>query len=536
MDNETYELRDASEYWGLDAIEAEERLIQDAGTNKKPSVALIGPAGERLSLISGVCNESGRMAARSGVGAVMGSKKLKALVLAGSQKIVCHDKSAMNELSKELTQKIKKAYPGGIMKGSTYGLLGAAMGAAPMSLPLDGSMNMGPLSKWGSSVNTVLAIKSGDGPIKNWGGTPKDVKWAAKHYNPDRLFEREIKKFNCYSCNLGCGAVISIKDLCEGEYEHTHKPEYETIQGFGPMLLNKNLESVLWINELLNRAGMDTISTANTVAYAIECYENGFINENQTDGLKLNWGAHEDIVKLVEMMIARNGIGDKLADGVKKATEHFGDETKEYAMHIGGQEPGFHEPRQDLQLAVHFATEPSPGKHTIGSGGDYGNMAIWDICTWAPVAKSENKKAARMTSETCGKASAAAACYAMLVDGAGGCYYGKIIGTNNWKLIKYLNTASGWDKTGDEYLEIGKRIQTLRAMFNVKHDVLPASPELPKRMEGKPPLKNGPNKGATINTKEQAKYHWEEMGCDVVTGAPLEETIVALGINELLSL
>ena len=534
MDDGTCELRDAQKYWGLDAVEAEERLAEDAGAGKKPSVALIGTSAEKLSLISGVCNDGGRLAARSGVGAVMGSKKLKALVLAGTQKIPCHDKKAVNELSKELALKIKKAYPGGMMKGAIYGVLGAAMGALPMSMPLDGSMNIGPLSKWGSSVNTVMSINSGDAPIKNWGGSPKDVKWAAKNYNPDHFINREIKKYNCYSCHLGCGSIVSTKDLAGGEFEHTHRPEYETVDGFGPLLLNDNLESVLHINELLNRAGMDSISAANTVAYAIECFENGLINEHQTGGLKLKWGETEDIVKLVELMIAREGIGDKLADGVRKATERFGWETRQYAMHIGGQEPGFHEPRQDLQLGVHLMTEPAPGKHTIGSAVTYANMAIWDICSWAPVAKGENKKKARMPNEALGKATAASACYAMLVDSAGGCYYGQLIGSNNWKLVDYLNAASGWEKTGDEYIEMGKRVQTLRAMFNVKHGVMPASRELPQRMEGKPPLKDGPIKGATINTKDQARFHWREMGCDVATGAPLEETIEALGINELL--
>ena len=535
LDDEVSELRDASAYWGLDAIEAEEQLIAEAGSVKKPSVALIGPAGERLSLISGICNEGGRIAARSGVGAVMGSKKLKALVLAGSQKISCHNKKAMNELNKELAKRVKKAYPAGIMKsGSTYNLLGAALGKLPLSMPLDGSMNIGPLSKWGSSVNTVMSIKSGDAPVKNWGGTPRDVKWAAKNYNPDLLFDKEIQKYNCYSCTLGCGAVIDTKDIHGGVYDHTHKPEYETLDAFGPLLLNEDLASVLWINELLNRAGMDTISAGNTVAYAIECFENGLISEAETGGLELRWGAHEAIIQLVELMIAREGIGDKLADGVRKATEHFGPDTNQFAMHIGGQEPGLHEPRQDLQLAVHFMTEPAPGKHTIGSAIAYGNMAIWDICTWAPVAKSENKKKARLCSETLAKASAATACYTMLVDAAGGCYYGQIIGSNNWKLVDYLNTATGWSKTGDEYLEIGRRIQTLRALFNVKHGIMPASVELPKRMEGKPALKDGPNKGATIDSKEQARLHFKEMGCDQETGEPLEETIEALGINKLL--
>ena len=172
----------------------------------------------------------------------------------------------------------------------------------------------------------------------------------AKNFNPDRVFAREIKKYHCYSCPLGCGGIISIKDLNGGEFEQTHKPEYETLNAFGPLIANNNLEAVLYINELLNRAGMDSISAGNTVAYAIECFEKGLITAEQTDGLKLTWGNHKDVVQLVKMMIARDGIGDKLADGVRKAVEYFGKETVNYAMNIGGQEPGMHDPRLDPSL------------------------------------------------------------------------------------------------------------------------------------------------------------------------------------------
>ena len=536
VDNETCELRDASPYWGLDAVAAEEKLIKDNKKQFTPRVAVIGAAGEKISLIAGVVNEGGRIAARSGVGAVMGSKKLKAVVLAGNQSVQCHDKKQLLEGAKQLAGKIKKAYPPKMMKGGTFGILGSVLGALPKAMPLDGSANIGPLTKWGSSVNTVMGINMGDGPVKNWGGVPHDVKNLARDFNPDRLFNRETKKYHCYSCAFGCGAVLDIKDVYNGEFSHTHKPEYETVDAFGPLLLSNNLDAVLYINELLNRAGMDSISAGNTVAYAIECFEKGLINTVQTGGLELRWGNTDDIVKLIKLMIAREGIGDKLADGVKKATEHFGWDTKEFAMHIGGQEPGLHDPRQDLQLGVHFITEAAPGKHTVGSGGTYGNMAIWDICSWAPVAKAEDKKAARIPNEKTGKASAATACYTMLVDGAGGCYYAQIIGSSNWKLIEYLNAASGWNKSGDEYIEAGRRIQILRTMFNVKHGITPMDRRLPQRMEGKPPLKKGPLKNASIDAHAQAKFHWQVLGCDASTGVPLEATIEKLNINNLLKL
>jgi aldehyde:ferredoxin oxidoreductase len=153
-------------------------------------------------------------------------------------------------------------------------------------------MNVGPLSKWGSSVNTVMGVNNGDAPIRNWGGTRRDARSAAKAFNPDRLHERETKKYHCYSCPMGCGSIVDIKDLYGGEFEHTHKPEYETVDAFGPLLLNGSLEAVFYINELLNRAGMDSISAGNTVAYAIECFEKGHLTREPTGGLDLRWGNH----------------------------------------------------------------------------------------------------------------------------------------------------------------------------------------------------------------------------------------------------
>lgn len=536
MDNEVCELRDAADYWGLDAVETEKKLLAAHSGKRKAAAAVIGTAGENLSLISGICNEGGRIAARSGVGAVMGSKRLKAVVLAGSNKIGCADKQKVKELNKELASKIKKAYPPGIMKGSIYGFLGGVLGALPLSIPLAGPSNVGPLSKWGTSVNTVLAVRMGDTPIKNWGGVPKEIADLAKNFNPDHVLARETKKYHCYSCPLGCGGVVNISDIYNGEFEHTHKPEYETIACFGPLLLNNKLDSIYYINELLNRAGMDSISAGNTVAYAIECFENGLINIEESGGLELKWGNDQDIIQLIKQMIAREGIGDKLADGVKKAVDYFGAETAKYAMHVGGQEPGMHDTRFDTQLAVHYMTEPAPGKHTIGSAAMYGNMALWDICSWAPRAKPHLKKADHIPNEAIGIASCATACYSMVVDGAGGCYYGQLMGVNMWKLIEYINAGTGWELNGDEYLLIGKRIQTLRHMFNIKHGINPADRHLPRRMQGDPPLKSGPLNKFTTLADAQSKFHWHAMGYDPETGVPTDTTIESLNILPLLEL
>ncbi len=531
-DGKTAEVRDASPYWGLDAVEVEKALHRDLDPvcKKKPCMACIGPSGEKLSLISGVCNEGGRIAARSGVGAVMGSKKLKAVVLAGAKPMPCNDPEAVKAISKELGRKLlKMALPSGL--GVFIGAGGAMMGHLP-SMPLDGSLTSYMFREWGTQSNTSLAITSGDGPIKNWGGTPRDVRLMAAVYNPEHINKIETAKYHCYSCPLGCGGKLNIRGKKHVSFDETHKPEYETIEAFGPLLMNWSLESIYQLNELLNRAGMDTISAGNTVAWAIECYENGILTKEQTDGLELHWGNTEAILALVEKMIAREGFGDALADGVKRASEKFGG--KEYAMHIGGQEPGMHDARNDPQLGVHFVAEPAPGKHTVGMSIEYGAMSLCDICSWAPPAKLHAKAKDLEDTQEMALISKANACYTMLVDGAGGCYYGQMMGVHMWKLVDWLNAAEGWNYDGDHYMEIGERIQTLRQLFNVKQGVDPRSFRLPKRMLGEPPLEHGPLKGVTLQAhRAQVSSHWRAFGWDEITGVPTEETIKRLGIDKL---
>lgn len=531
-DNTKAELRDASEYWGLDAVEAEHRLRESAGGTKKPCVAVIGQGGEKLSLISGICNEDGRIAARSGVGAVMGSKHLKALVLAGSKSLPCADKATVKAMSKELGRKVNKmVVPSGI--GLSLGLGGMGMGMMP-SMPLDGSMTSIIFREWGTPSNTPMAIMSGDGPLKNWSAGPFEAQGPKMvvEYNPDRINKIEEAKYHCYSCPLGCGGKLDISSIKYSEYYETHKPEYETIQAFGALCMNRDLKSVLYINELLNRAGLDSISVGNTVAWAIESYENGILTKKQTDGLELKWGNTEAIIALTKKIIDRDGFGNDLADGVKRASEKYGG--KEFAMHVGGQEPGMHDTRNDPQLGIHMVAEPAPGKHTIGMAIQYGAMSLCDICSWAPPARLHNKKEDLVPSEEMAMISKANAAYSMLTDGAGGCYYAEMMGVHMWKLVEYLNAAAGWNYDGDHYMEIGVRIQTLRQMFNIKHGYDPAAVVLPKRMQGQPPLKTGPLKGVILNNKEQVSMHWKAFGWDEQTGEPLKETIEALGIDRLM--
>lgn len=535
MDNTGAEIRDASKYWGLDASDAEDALINDIKGKKLPRAAVIGVAGEKLSCISGITNDHGRIAARSGMGAVMGSKRLKALVLAGTRAIPCADPETVKKLSNELGRKVKKAKLPSFLRGYMMAAGGRAMGSVPLNFPADGAMINGIYRRWGTPVFENVSIASGDAPIKNWQGSIADVPDAPREFDPDKVIEIEDSKYHCYSCPLGCGGMLNTAKLNNGAYSSTHKPEYETMNQLGVLLMNNDFNSIYLLNEIFNRAGMDSISAGGTIAWAIECYENGLLTKEDTDGLELTWGNTEAIVELAGKMVKREGFGDILADGSKRASERIGRDSEKYAMQVGGAEAPAHDSRNDPMLAVNYAAEPAPGKHTTAMTLQYSCMSLCDICSWAPRVKIHPKSLELLPREDATMANIANICYTMLADSAGACLYGEMMGVHTYKLIEYLNAAAGENRTGDEYMEIGKRVQTMRQMFNIKQGIAPNTIRLPKRMLGYPPLEGGANKGVQLHSaEEQIHLHWKCLGWDEDTGVPTEETVKALGIDRLL--
>lgn len=536
VDSAGAELRDAAHVWGKDAVEAEETLGKESNGKKRPAIAVIGQAAEKLSLISGIVNDKGRIAARSGVGAVMGSKRLKAVVLVGYQSVKSDNLEAVKALSKEYSAKVKNANLPGIVKGSLLPIMSSLMSKGKTYSAGDGMMSAPMMKKWGTIFTNTFGMPNGDAPIKNWGGSVVDYnKSYYKNVNPDKIIKREEKKYYCYSCVIGCGGVCGIEDITKGEFTHTHKPEYETVNAFGALLMNKDLDSIFYINEILNRAGMDSISAGNTVAYAIECYENGILTKEDTDGLELTWGNADAIVKLIKKMIAREGIGNILADGVKQAVKRIGRGSEKYAMHAGGQEPGMHDGRMDPMMGLHFSVDPTPGRHTIGSDTYYNYMQLWQYVSWAPKVKSRTPKTEQyIASEESALKSVAGSCYKQLVDGIGGCIFAMITGAQHFRVFDYLNAATGWNKTPDEYMEIGRRMQTLRQMFNIREGIDPVSFKLHDRLAGVPPMKEGPNAGKTLPILDMMRGHWRAFGWDGDTGAPTSETITKLELDKLI--
>ena len=475
------QILDASDLWGLDVVQTEERLQEKHG---RVQVASIGLSGEKISLISGIVNDKARIAARSGFGAVMGSKKLKCVILKGNKKIDLADKDALVNLTKEYNEQLRST-------GGTY--LG--------------------LKTYGTSMATKLFGLAGDTPVKNWGGSASEdfpVERLDK-ISGARLLKYKQRSYGCFACPIQCSAILKVPEV---DLEETHRPEYETCAVFGTMLLNDDLMSLIIINDLCNRAGIDTISAGGTVAFAIECYENGIITKDDTDGLELTWGNSSAIIELIKKMIKREGIGDILADGCKIASEKIGKGSEKFAIQSMGQELGMHTPKYSENRGAAYAFDPTPGRHTT---------AKLDVTSRPPISKPNKlfkgfqlpKKISQWGEER-NKAKKLVISVYQFTCSLGLCefiYYFK-----NYPLVGLIKAATGWDITMEEIIKTGVRIQTLRQAFTLREGVNIIDNKLPERAAGVDYL--GDYRGTC-----------EKLGWNPQNGYPLKETLIDLDLN-----
>ncbi|HEY7294933.1 MAG TPA: aldehyde ferredoxin oxidoreductase family protein, partial [Dehalococcoidia bacterium] len=396
-------IEDASDLWGKDAIETEQLLMERHG--KRASVADIGQAGETMSLISGICNDHGRLAARSGVGAVMGSKKLKAIVIVPSRNIMVQNKEVLAEVKTGLQDFVKPTAD----FFRTYGTTGI----------------------------TSRSAHSGDSPVKNWGGVGIVDFPEVETITGDVVNAKMEKHYACWHCPLACGAESKESDNPEYPYpRHTHRPEYETMATFGTMNLNNNLDSLTYANHLCNAYGFDSISAGATVSFAIECFENGILTKEDTDGLELHWGDDKAIIKLLEMMGTRQGVGAILADGVKVASEKIGRGSEQFAMHVAGQELPMHDPKLQPEYHTTYKLDPTPARHTQYEG----NRRFGLI----PAAQRD-----RTVAEGRGPHHKGASEYMHVVNAAGHCQF-VMMAANTANIPQWINMTTGFDMTREE--------------------------------------------------------------------------------------
>jgi aldehyde:ferredoxin oxidoreductase len=532
LGNGTKELRDASHIWGRDTNKTEDLICQELGDNRV-KIASIGPAGEKLSLISCIINDKGRAAARSGLGAVMGSKNLKALAVRGTEKTTIANEGKLKELNKMIRDQLalRPTKFQDILAKVLKPLLPLMIRLKVPLPPPDAKAVNQLFHDYGTAGLTATSCEMQDAPIKNWLGIAyQDFPMSRKSskISDDYVIKYQVKKFACANCVVACGGIMEVK---EGEYAvaHTHKPEYETAAAFGAMTLNDNIESIIMANDLCNRYGFDTISAGVTIAFALECFEKGALTAKEADGLELTWGNHKAIIQLLRKMGTREGIGEVFADGVKVAAQKIGKGTEQYAIHVAGQEIPMHDPRLSPSFGTTYCTDPTPARHTQG-GAAFFEMGFLKTDFYAQYNLPELK---RYDYENKGKLHVLQSNYMHLINCAGMCLFYPLM-YQDLPLVDMINAVTGWNLSLAQALRVGDRIHTLRHCFNLREGFSPKDFQLPPRAAGIPPLTAGPIKGVTIDIDTLIKKFYLEKGWDPITGIPSEKALQELGLKEMI--
>ncbi len=488
IDNGKAEIKDAVKIWGKDSFETEDILRAELGRDVE--VACIGPSGEKLALVSAVMNNKGRAAARSGLAAVMGSKKLKAIALKGSQKVPLADEQKAADMRKNHL---------------------ANMGA-----------HVDFVKEFGTPGIFNPCVESDDAPCKNWAGVATIDFPQYKQLAGEPTIAKQERRYGCWHCPIACGGHMKAST---GEYQYeagAHKPEYETLAMFGSNLLNDNLESIIKINDICNRHGLDTISAGACIAFTIECYENGILTKQDTDGLEMTWGNTKSIVAMTEKLAKREGFGDIIADGVKIATGKIGKGSVKYAMHIGGEEIPAHDSRGGHGFAIGYGAEPTPGRHTQSGEGPHPPGVLLEYPGFDRSSYKNRGPWHKRGACVCEVYNAAGICMIVFGDG-----YGHVD-----QFVEAMRTITGWDITMDELLKTGERIYNIRLAFNAREG-LKVPFEYPERMMGVPPKKVGPRAGITMNKDEVFNEYLEAMGVDLKTGKPGKKRLEELGLDDV---
>jgi aldehyde:ferredoxin oxidoreductase len=385
------------------------------------------------------------------------------------------------------------------------------------------------MMKYGTCGFTAGLVASGATPLKNWKHAGEQAFPNLKNIaDPDSIIQYQSRKYGCANCPIACGGIFNVT---EGKYPvgEVHKPEYETVGAFGPLCLNDDFESIIKLNDMCNRSGLDTISAGSVLAFAMECFEHGIISESDTDGIAMTWGDSGAMIAMLEKVITREGLGDILADGVKIAAEKIGNGSEEFAMHVGGQEPGLHNPLLLPGRGVGYVSDPTPGRHTAAPMAriDAGDGAA------APYPELTFQGFERYTYSGKGPMSARLSNYLQFGNCAGICLMPMIF-FGNYPLIEFFNAVTGLDVDSAEILNSGARIQTLRQCFNIREDIQICDVKLPGRLSGRPAMTEGPLSGITIDVDNLKREYFQSMGWDPESGEPQQATLEELGLSQLI--
>jgi aldehyde:ferredoxin oxidoreductase len=484
IEDGTAEIRDAASLWGKTSVGTLDALVDETGV-KDLRAAVIGPSGEKLCLMACVMNDRHRAAGRGGAGAVMGSKKLKAIAVKGTGTVPVADPEKLKEANKWATEGIKNGANVETVKG--YGNYGTGMGTSGYAL-------------------------SGDSPVKNWGGVGviDFGEESAKKIDSIALDKYKKKKYACSSCPIGCGAYFEVN---EGEWPvgETFRPEYETAAAFGSMCLNDDAGSIMKCNHICNEYGLDTISAGATVAWAIECYENGLFTKEETGGIELTWGNAKAIVAITQAIADRTGLGDVLALGSAKAAEKLG-KGSEYLQTVKGIELPMHDPRFAPGYSRTYQFDPSPARHVKGGLGGL---------------QAREPGPAKYDSSDTGAMDMMMTGIYEILQVSGICLFSLFAQLD--LAPKMVEAVTGWSCDHEFQANATKRIMNMRHAFNLREGQKPADFAAPKRSVGDPPQEEGPLAGCKVDHESLKRNFFAAMEWDEQTGKPSRESLEALG-------
>jgi len=479
IENGKIEITDASAIWGKDVFETTQELKKLHPGSKS---AVIGPAGEKLVRYASIMNDEHRAAGRGGVGTVMGSKNLKAIVAKGTGEVPSADSAFLKESFKKAAETVKEKS----VAFATYG--------TPMVAGITGKAGCIPTRNFSSGWFEDYEKVTGDFMHKNG---------------------NFIRHAACFRCPLHCSKF----NRAFGEFEvETEGPEYETLALFGPNCGNNNVNGVIKANYLCNKYGFDTISAADSIAYAIELYLKGYLTKKDTGGMELKWGDPSTMVKLVEMIGKRDGLGNFLAEGVKRMSEKFDEKAKSFAIHVKGMEPPGYEPRGLTGMAIAFATSPRGACHLRGT------VYVAELFQGV----IDRKKIRGKTPTVVDYQDLATVCDSLII-----CKFGarNAFANSLEQLAPLMKAASGLDLGADGLKVCAARIWTLERLYNLREGLSKKDDMLPERFYTEE-IDDGPSKGQIIDKNEfiaELEDYYAARGWDK-EGVPTAETIEKLGL------
>jgi aldehyde:ferredoxin oxidoreductase len=435
------ELRDADHLWGLDTYEASPILRKE--TDQKAIEACIGPAGERLARIAAIMHDGrdARAAGRCGLGAVMGSKNLKAIVAKGDKDVAVVDASRLTEMTKKLAPDILK--------------------------------NMKRMGDYGTSSSVTTFEELGDLPARNWKqGSWKD---GAEKLSGVTMAKSILKgKYFCGACIVGCGRSVAID---HGEFAGVEGagPEYETMALLGSNTLVDDLGAVAKAHELCNRYGLDVISTGGVIGFALEAAERGILKGDSDEEADLAWGNGKGVVNLVEKIGRREGLGHLLGEGVMRTSAKLGRGSEAFAIHVKGLEPPGHDPRAYNSLAVGYATSNRGACHLQGM-----SYAFERAVTMPELGLHEVQD--RFGTVKKGELVAKTQDLMSLFDSIKLCKFLLYGGVKLTHILEWFNAVTGWEMSQTEIMRAGERIYNLKRMYNVRCGITRKDDTAPTRM------------------------------------------------------